>query len=105
LILMPLGKALIGNTKATVFDYDDGAAQTFPVSGGARYSPTGNEPATHIAAYTSATDTMLPLIRQLVSDAPGCQVYADGDGWTVATALATAGLRSIAVAPQIVKGS
>ena len=73
------------------WDPDTGGEFTF---GSVRLSPTGQEPPTHTACNTAATDEMRTGIFNS-GNPPFITIYNTADGWTWETALADVGLQVI----------
>lgn len=73
------------------YDPDTGGNKTF---GSVRLSPTGQEPATHTACNTAATNAMSTGIFNS-GNPPFITIYNAADGWIWETALTDAGLQVI----------
>lgn len=91
-IFVQAGKLTAANNLAAQWDPDSGGGQTF---GSLRLSPGGQEPATHYAAATYATDSMRSGITQALSNVPFAGLYSQSGGWTWETACADLGLSVI----------
>ncbi len=92
IIIVEIDRLIPANARAAAWDPDTGGAETF---GAVRLSADGNEPATHSACNTAATDTMKARILEAQSQVPWQELYSEADGWTWESALADAGLQVI----------
>jgi hypothetical protein len=92
IIIVEWGKLTPANAAAKAYDPDTGGEYTF---GNVRLSADGNEPATHSACNTLATDSMKTQILDAFTNVPFYAIYNTQDGWTWQTALADAGLQVI----------
>ena len=80
------------NTRAKAWDPDTGGDETF---GGIRLSPTGQEPATHTACNTAATEEMRTQVLDAQSKVPWQRLYAITDPWEFDAVFEEAGLKRI----------
>src|SRR5690606_2678822 len=90
-VIVEIFKLTEANNLARAWDPDTDGGRTF---GAARLSPTGQEPATHTACSTVATDAMRAQILQAWDNVPWVRLY-DGEVWSWEQALADAGLAVI----------
>lgn len=93
-IFVTVDKVTIANNRAKNWDPDSGGDKTF---GSIRLSPTGQDPATHVAAATYANASMRNGIESAFSAVPWAGLYKEANGWTWEFALADMGLQRIEV--------
>jgi hypothetical protein len=92
IIFVQWDKLTPANAAAKAYDPDAGGEFTF---GTVRLSADGNEPPTHSACNTAATDSMKTQILDAFTNVPFYAIYNTADGWTWQTALVDAGLQVI----------
>lgn len=91
-IVVEIGRLIPANARAGAWDPDTGGADTF---GGVRLSPTGDEPATHSACNTAATDEMKALILEAQSHVPWQRLFSVSSPWDFDTVIEAEGLNRI----------
>lgn len=91
-IFVQWNKLTPANAQAKAWDPDTGGEYTF---GDRRLSADGEEPATHSACDTPATNTMRTKILAALDNVPFYKIYSTTGGWTMDSALADAGLQVI----------
>ncbi len=91
-IFVQWNKLILANAQAKAWDPDIGGEFTF---GSVRLSVDGQEPPTHSACNTAATENMKTQILDAFQHVPFYKIYSTADGWTWDTALADAGLQAI----------
>ena len=90
-IFVQWSKLTPANAQAKIWDPDTGGEYTF---GNMRLSVDGQEPPTHTACNTAATDEMRTGIFNS-GNPPFITIYDTTDGWTWETALVDSGLQVI----------
>ena len=90
IIIVQWNRLVPANARAAAWDPDTGGAETF---GALRLSADGNEPSTHSACFTAATDTMKAGILEAQSQVPWQELYDITNGWTWESALMEQGYK------------